>query len=653
VSSNSVALTVTLTSLAPVSQVQPANGATAIPENGRVIVRFAQPLQSSAVAPGTVSLFKGAASIEGTLALSNDGLSVTFRPAVNLAGNSTFTVTVTDVAGNQTVPEFQSTFTTGSTTNSIPPAIVGTNPPNYATGVPISAPIVVQFSKAMDPSTLTLQSFTVNDPVTGPVAGTIQVDPTGTTASFIPQGFLSVGRTFSVVLNSTIEDSSGNSIAGGGLYSNFATSFTPDTTAPQMVGTSPSSGAIAVPPNALIVLDFSKPLDVISISNGLQVQSGGVPVSGAIALSGSDQQVTFTPLGGLAANTAYTITTTSEITDVGALPLANPGSFSFTTGAVPDTTTPSVTSASPANSEAGVPVNAVLQLHFSKPVLPWTVTSSTFQVTYGTSSVLTGTISVSSDGQTATLTPSQPLNSFTTYYVQATSGITDMEGNGLTAFGSSFITGVATDAFAPTVLTMSPANGASGTPINIRLDLALSAQVSAASVGSNAVVLSAGGVPVTGTVTLSTSGTTLTFVPSTLLAASTAYSVTASGFTDQAGNAVVPFTSSFTTGTSGVANTTVPTVVTVSPVNGARAVSANSPIVLTFNEAVDATTINDTTVPISVGGISGMLAGSYTLDSTGTVVTFTPLSPLPGSATIMVQVTADGIVRRSRIFGTH
>ena len=639
VPSNSVSLTLTLASLAPVSQVQPANGATGIPENGRVIVRFAQPLQSSAVAPGTVSLFRGAASIEGTLALSNDGLSVTFKPEVNLASNSTFTVSVMDVAGNQTSPEFQSTFTTGSTTNSIPPAIVGTNPPNNATGVPISAPIVVQFSKAMDPSTLTLQAFTVNDPVTGPVAGTIQVDPTGTTASFIPQGFLGVGRTFSVVLNSMIEDSSGNSISGGGLYSNFATSFTPDTTAPQMVGTSPSSGATTVPLNALIVLDFSKPVDVISVSNGLQVQSGGVPVSGAIALSGSDQQVTFTPLGGLAANTTYTITTTSEITDVGALALANPGTFSFSTGAVSDTTTPSVTSASPANAETGVPVNAVLQLHFSKPVLPWTVTSSTFQVTYGTSSVLTGTISVSTDGRTATLTPSQPLNSFTTYYVQATGGITDMEGNGLTAFGSSFITGVATDASAPTVLTISPASGASGTPVNIRVDLALSAQISSASVGSGAVALSAGGVPVTGTVTLSTSGTILTFVPSSLLATSTTYTVTASGFTDQAGNTVVPFTSSFTTGTSGVANTTAPTVVTVSPVNGASAVSANSPIVLTFNEAVDVTTVNDTTVPISVSGISGVLAGGYALDSTGTVVTFTPLSPLPGNATITVQVT--------------
>jgi RHS repeat-associated protein len=640
VPSNPVSLTVVLVSLPAVSQVQPANGATGVSENGRVIVRFAQPLPSSAVATGTVSLFQGENSIVGTLALSNDGLSVTFKPAANLPANSTFTVTATDVTGNQTTPEFQSTFTTGSTTDSITPTVVQTSPQSDATGVPISAPIVVQFSNPMDPSTLTLQAFTVNDPVTGPVPGMIQVDPAGTTASFIPQGFLSVGRTFSAILTSAIEDSSGNALEGSNTYFSFTTAFTADTTPPQMLGISPSSGATAVALNALITLDFSKPIDVISASNGLQVEAGGQPVSGAIALSNSDQQVTFTPLGGLAANTAYTVVTSSQITDVGGLALANPGTFSLTTGAATDTTTPSVASVSPSNSETGVPVNAVVQLHFSKPVIPWTVTASTFLITYGTNSMLTGTISVSTDGQTATLTPGGQLNSFTTYYVQATGGITDVEGHALSGFGSSFTTGLATDTSGPTVVTVSPANGANGTPANVRVDLMMSAPLSAASVGSNAVALSAGGVPVTGTVTLSTSGTILTFVPANLLAASTTYTVTASGFTDQAGNAVVRFTSSFTTGTSGAANTTVPTVVSVSPVNGASGVSAGSLITLTFDEAVDATTVNDATVPISVSGIGGVLAGGYRLDSTGTVVTFTPLSPLPGNSTITVQVTS-------------
>jgi hypothetical protein len=419
------------------------------PENGRIIVRFAQPVQPSAVVSGTVSISQGANSIVGTLALSNDGLSVTFTPALNLPANATFTVTVTDVTGNQTVPEFTSTFTTGSTTDTVAPSIVQTNPQNNESGVPISAPIAVQFSKPTDPATLTLQDFSVTDQVTGSaVPGMIQVDPTGITASFVPQAFLGVGRTFAVVLNSLIRDSAGNSLNQTGSFS-FTTSFAPDTTAPQVLGMSPSIGATSVPLNTLIVLQFTKPLDVLNVSNGLQVESGGQLVAGGIALSNSNQQLTFTPVGGLAASTSYTVVTTSQITDVGGLGLANPGTFSLTTGAIADATTPSVVSASPGASQTGVPVNGVVQLHFSKPVDPWTVTLAVFQLSDG-NGMVKGTVSVSADGQTATLTPSTQLNTFTTYYMQATGGITDLEGHGLSNFGSYFTTGAATTTSSPT-----------------------------------------------------------------------------------------------------------------------------------------------------------------------------------------------------------
>ena len=645
VSSNPVALTINLVSLPAVVQVQPANGSTGVPENGRIIVRFAEPVQPAAVVSGTVSVSRGTNGMVGTLALSNDGLSVTFTPALIMQANTVYTVAVTNVTGNQTAPEFQSSFTTGSTTDTVAPTVVQTSPQAYQSGVPISSPIVMQFSKPMDPATFTVQNFTLTDYVTGIlVPGMIQVDPTGTTASFVPQGFLGVGRTFGVTVNSLTQDSSGNNLNNSGASFTFTTSFTADTTAPQVLGMSPSNGATAVPQNALIVLEFSKPLNVITVSSGLQVQSGGQQVPGAIALSNSNQQVTFTPQGGLAANTTYTIVSTSQITDVGGLALANPGSFSFATSAVTDTTTPSVTSVSPSNYENGVPINGVVQVRFSKAVDPWTVTPSAFQITFGTNETLTGTVSASTDGLTATFTPSGPLNSFTTYYIQATNGITDVEGHVLSSFSSSFTTGSATDTSAPIVSMVSPANGTNGVPVNIRVDLLMSAPVSAASVGSSAVVVASGGTSVPGTISVSSSGTVVTFVPTNLLAVSTTYSLTASGFMDQAGNAVVPFTSSFTTGTSGMANTTLPTVVSVSPLNSATSVSVNGPVVLTFNEAIDATSVNNVTVPISVNGLSGVLAGNYVVEGTGKIVTFTPLAPLPGNSTIFVQVATSGVL---------
>jgi hypothetical protein len=69
------------------------------------------------------------------------------------------------------------------------------------------------------------------------------------------------------------------------------------------------------------------------------------------------------------------------------------------------------------------------------------------------------------------------------------------------------------------------------------------------SVSQNAVQVAAAGVPIAGTIAV-TSPTMLTFMPSSTLAASTTYTVTASGFTDLAANTVTPFTSTFTTQSS-------------------------------------------------------------------------------------------------------
>jgi RHS repeat-associated protein len=637
VASNGVLLTIVSNTLPGVAQVQPADGTSGVPINGRVIVRFAQAVQAATIVPGTLTVSQGPTSLTGTVTLSNDGLSLTFAASQSLAASTTFSVAVTNVAGNQTTPEFQSTFTTGTSSDTVSPQVVQTSPQSNSTGVPTSAPFQVQFTKPMDPATLTPQNFTLRDNTTGnTLPGLIQVDASGLTASFVPQSLLPVGRSLSAQLSSNIDDSSGNGLAGS-TYFTFTTAFAPDSTAPQITGVSPANGASSVPTNALIVLQFSKPLDVISVGNGLQFLSSGQPVAGAVALSNGNQLITFTPTGGLTPNTTYSVVVTSQITDVGGLALSNPATYSLTSGATSDSTTPSVVSVSPANNSAGAPINGIVQVHFSKPVDPLTVTASTFQLLTG-SITLGGTISVSADGLTATFSPTSGLSSYTNYVVLATYGITDVEGHTLAYYESFFTTGSTSDSSSPTVQTISPANGATGVPVNVRVDVVANVALSTASVGSGAVVVSNGGISVPGTVTPSSDGTTLTYLPSTLLNASKTYTVTVSGVTDEAGNTLVPFTSSFTTGTSGTANTTQPAVVSMNPANGASSVSVNSTIVLTFNEAIDFTTANAANVQISANGFGGQLAGSFSIDSTGTVLTFTPVSPLPGNTTITVYM---------------
>ena len=151
----------------------------------------------------------------------------------------------------------------------------------------------------------------------------------------------------------------------------------------------------------------------------------------------------------------------------------------------------------------------MVQLQFSKPIDPLTVTTSTFQVsTYvtGVAVLQAGIVSVSADAFTASFVPSANLSPYTTYNVNPTSGITDLEGHGLANFASSFTTGATTSSSSPTVEMVSPANGTSGVPVNARIDVVVSAPLNPATVSSSTIAMAAGAVPLSGTVSLNSAG---------------------------------------------------------------------------------------------------------------------------------------------------
>ncbi len=364
-----------------VSNVFPANGTTGYPTNGVIVVRFSEPLQTpatltaaqtainamlpagssfsstnaafaaqvlqayllrtccggTAAVPGTIQLFQGNLPIGGTVTLSNDALSLVFSPTQPLSSSTTYTVVAQGVkgaSGIQMTQVFQSTFTTGLTTTSATGNATLTSPANGATNVPTNAAFMVQFSRQVDPASLTPQTFYLVDSVSGKTwPGMLQVDPSGFTASFVPQTPFSAGRLYYVYLTSGILDITQNNFTGA--FFEFTTGFGPQTQGPQLLGLSPQKNATGAPLNSLVVAQFNEPISVISATTGLQLQQGGTPLPGAIALSNGNTLLTFTPVAALNPSTVYTIAVTNQITDVAENPLMNPGSFTFTTGATP------------------------------------------------------------------------------------------------------------------------------------------------------------------------------------------------------------------------------------------------------------------------------------------------------------------------------
>ena len=240
------------------SSVNPNDGATDVPLNRVVLVRFNEPLQigitlstaldviksavggnlsdnsiqiaartlqdylnrtccGDSVVTGTITLTGPKGNVAGSITPSDDGSSATFSPRQLLQANTQYNVQVNgvkDTAGNLMTAPFNSSFTTGTSLQQGAPEIVAIDPPDGTGSVPPDAKVVVTFSEAIDPGTLTPDSFAVYDiAAEALVAGTIRVDPTDTIATFSPAQSLPLNDIFTVTLTTAVADLASNHLA--------------------------------------------------------------------------------------------------------------------------------------------------------------------------------------------------------------------------------------------------------------------------------------------------------------------------------------------------------------------------------------------------------------------------------------------------------
>jgi hypothetical protein len=488
----------------------------------------------------------------------------------------------------------------------------------------------------MLPATLTSTTFSMVDASNAntPVDGLVQLNPDGMTASFVPDQPLPVDHTFVVTVSNAVKDITGNNLASQAQYS-FTTGFEPETAPPHLVSHSPLSNSNNAPTNALIALRFSQPLGTESVAANVQLSAGAQNVPVMMAFTDGNQRLVLTPAQPLAPATQYTVTVGAGISDVAGIPLDNPGTFSFQTTIVSDTTGLSITAVDPVNHSLNVPVNAILRVEFNKPADITTLVASNFTLTplYG-GQIINLAVTPNADGSRVSLTPTPALENEHDYCLSL-AGVMDMEGNvGPQGQLACFTTGISTpQTTGPVVLTVSPPDGSSGVPVNTKVQLLLSEPVSAASVGANAITVTpSGGSPVSGTVTATES--IVTWAPASNLAAATTYTVKASGFTDLANNPVTSFTSTFSTSPAVEAGPLK--VLSIIPANGQTNVPTGSAITITFNEPVNPVTVNTLNVLVVEYATGYTVAGNFSVN--GSVVTWTPSTPMPASTLMAVYV---------------
>ena len=241
-----------------------------------------------------------------------------------------------------------------------------------------------------------------------------------------------------------------------------------------------------------------------------------------------------------------------------------------------------------------------------------TLSTSTFKLSGGGGAV-SGV--VTTNGATATFTPSTNLSHNTTYTATITTGASAAFAG--TTLDNDFTWSFTTtgDAVPPTVSSTSPANGAAGVAINSTITATFSEVMQSSTINTNTFTVSDGSGNISGTV--SYSGTTATFTPSSNLSVSTTYTATdyhgGEGFSRQYTGS--DYTWSFTT-----VDTIQPTVISTSPANGAAGVAINSASPPHSARAMQSSTINTNTFTVSDG--SGNISG--TVSYIGTTATFTP-----------------------------
>lgn len=240
---------------------------------------------------------------------------------------------------------------------------------------------------------------------------------------------------------------------------NGATAYVAPTMPPTV---SPLSGAVNVPISDSVTVAFDQPVLVSTVTGTsftLVRTSDSAAVTGVVSCSGTTTATgcTFNPTGNLTGTTQYTATLTTAIQDAAGVALSAGHTWSFTTSAVADTTSPTISSYSPTGASAtDAAISATFSVTFDE-VMNVASVSAAFTVKDASNASVAGVVS-SGDNRTFTFTPSAAMANSASYTATVSVAATDTAGNALAAPQSWSLTTAAPPA-APLLAVSGAAGG--------------------------------------------------------------------------------------------------------------------------------------------------------------------------------------------------
>jgi hypothetical protein len=550
----------------------------------------------------------------------------TLNPSAALANNTTYTAKLDTAIKAADGVALASAVTWSFTTVNAAPTVTAKTPADAATNVAVGSSATATFSRAMDATTITSSSFTLTPAGGSPVAATVSYS--ANVATLNPSAPLANNTTYTAKLDATIKAADGVALASAVTWS-----FTTANGAPTVTGKTPADGATGVATNIAPTATFSRAMNAATITSTsfTLTPSGGSPVAATVSCNSPCTTATLTPSGALANGTTYTAKVDTSATASDGVALASAVTWSFTTA----NGAPTVTAKTPADGATGVAVGVAPTATFSRAMEASTITTFSFTLTPAGGSPVAASVALT--GNTATLTPSAPLATNTSYTAKLDTTVKAQDGVPLAAPVTWTFTTVNG---APTVTSTTPTAGAAGVATSTAPTATFSRAMDPSTITSSSFTLTpSGGTPVAATVALS--GNTATLTPSAALASNTTYTAKLDTTVKAQDGAPLasPYTWTFTTATA----SNGPAVTSKSPADGATNVPTGygsnvTKITATFDRTMDPASFTTATAVLKRPDGSQMPA-TPTCNSPCTTLTLTPTAVFDYAKTYSVTLT--------------
>lgn len=208
-----------------VTATLPANGATGVSPYQPLYATFSEPVDAATVNATTFLVTGPGGAVAGTVTYDAATRQATFTPEAALAPNASYTGSLTagvkDLSDNALVP-YTWTFTTGPA-DVTPPTVTGREPGAGATGVALSANLVVTFSESLKPATVVGANFTLAGPYGAVPWDSVAYEMATSRLTLNPRGLLLPETVYTLTIAAAVTDWAGLAVVEGDRSWSFTT----------------------------------------------------------------------------------------------------------------------------------------------------------------------------------------------------------------------------------------------------------------------------------------------------------------------------------------------------------------------------------------------------------------------------------------------